>query len=67
MAKKTTTLTYRFRKGEQYHLDEIYEINGIANEHNWWKADDPSDESGTSGEEITITKNIEIKITVTAG
>ncbi len=57
-----TTTTYRFHKGEVTDLDGIYEIQGLGG-GDWWSASDPLD-GGDCGEVVTITRDIEIKITV---
>jgi hypothetical protein len=30
---------YNFKKGDRYHLDDIYEVQGIGGVH-WWEPDD---------------------------
>lgn len=60
----TKTQTHKFKKGQKFGLDEIYEVQGLGG-GDWWTADDPSDEGGSGGEEVTITENITIKITIT--
>jgi hypothetical protein len=49
------TKTRKFKKGEIYHLDEIYAIDGLCG-GDWWE---PKDESG---EIIQITRDITIQI-----
>lgn len=55
------TNTYKFRKGQKLHLDEIYDIQGLGHEvvGKWWEPDD-----GNGGEEVTITKDVEFTVTV---
>ncbi len=55
MERKTET--YKYREGQQLHLDEIYEIQGLAN-GDWWDHDhDDSDD-------IHVTRDVTIVITV---
>ena len=49
--------TLKFRKGDKYHLDDIYTYQGLGS-GDWWE---PIDEDG---EEILITKNIDIIIQI---
>lgn len=60
----TETQTYKFKKGQELHLDQIYDIMGLAGGR-WWTADDPHLEGGSGGEDVTILEDITIKITVT--
>ncbi len=54
---------HRFLKGEKYHLDTIYMIQGIGCAPElggqWWEPDDEA------GDNVTITRDITISITVT--
>lgn len=59
---------YKFKKGEIVSLDDIYVIQGLGH-GDWWektgKDVDDSDPMGTDmGEEIIITKDIKITITI---
>ena len=54
---KSKTTTYKFKKGEVIQLDHIYEIQGLAG-GDWWTRQDDMDE------ELTVTRDIEIKIIV---
>ena len=60
---KTTTETFRFKKGEKTHLDLIYDIQGLSN-GDWWEAPDPL-EMALDEEDVTILEDIIIKVTVT--
>lgn len=54
---------HEFKKGQKVHLDDIYEIQGLA-EGKWWKAVDPFDALDESEDEVTITEDIKITIIV---
>jgi hypothetical protein len=56
----TTTTTFRFKKGQQLHLDEIYDIQGLAGGH-WWERDEPDEYC----DDLHIVEDITIKIVVT--
>ena len=57
--------TYKFKKGQVLHLDDIYLIQGLA-DGKWWTASDPhDDEASDRGEIVTIVEDITIKIIVT--
>ena len=58
-----TTETFKFKKGQKLHLDQIWDIMGLAG-GNWWYADDPADPGGSAGEDVTIIEDITIKVTV---
>ena len=60
---KKTKETHKFKRGQKLHLDEIYEISGLAG-GNWWTADDPYDSEGSGGEEVEITEDITIEVIV---
>ena len=51
---------HSYKTGQKLHLDDIYHISGIGMDSvgEWWEADDED------GEEITITKDIDITITI---
>lgn len=57
-----TTEKHSFKKGQQMHLDEIYDIQGLA-DGDWW---DFEGEVGIFGpdDDIKIVEDIEITITV---
>lgn len=58
MTEKTK---YKFKQGQKLHLDQIYTIQGIENDSGqWWEHDDKDNES----DDITVTQDIEITITV---
>ena len=44
MGKKIVTKeVYDFKKGEIYHLDEIYDVQGIGSVH-WWEPDEANED-----------------------
>jgi len=51
-----TTEKYTFKKGVKKHLDDIYNIQGIAN-GDWWDHIDDN-----NGDDIIITRDITIII-----
>ena len=56
---------FQFKRGQQVHLDDIYIIQGLFSELEWWQAIDPSDAKlGDQEELVTITRDIEITIMV---
>jgi hypothetical protein len=57
------TQTHKFKKGQKLHLDQIYEFQGIGDSTvgKWWMPDD-----GDCGDEITVTQDIKITITIEA-
>lgn len=48
---------YKFKKGERYHLDDIYLIQGIGG-NDWWTHDGEE-----YSDDIVITRNHEFTIT----
>jgi hypothetical protein len=56
------TVTHRFKRGQQLQLDDIYLFSGLGDDvagvGKWWE---PNDEAG---EELTVTKDIEITVTI---
>lgn len=54
-----TSESFKFKKGQTSHLDEIYEIQGIGGGE-WW--DHQNHNCGIPSDEIKILKNIEITI-----
>jgi hypothetical protein len=59
---KKTTETHKFKRGQKLRLDDIYMIQGLAG-GKWWTAPDCSI-SEESDEDVTITEDITITITV---
>jgi len=59
----TTEQKFEFRKGQKLHLDDIYDIQGLA-EGDWWEVDytDPGNNGDENGDFIVITKSIDITI-----
>jgi len=57
----TNTFKYAFKKGQQVHLDEIYQIQGLGLDvegvGRWWRPND-----GAGDENLTITRDITISI-----
>lgn len=62
MAKKEEV--FRFKKGEILSLDKIYIIQGLGGGDWWEKVDGENDYATDVGEEVIITRDIEIKIIV---
>ena len=58
-----TTETHKFKRGQKLHLDDIYDIQGLAG-GSWWTGDDPNDDDGNQGELVEIVEDITITITV---
>ena len=58
------SVTYTFRKGENLGLDDVYEIQGILPFKWYQQHPDGTGEIGSEelGDEISILKDIEIKI-----
>jgi len=58
---RTHTTRYRFRRGQKVQLDAIYLIAGLGEDlgGRWWEPDDDA------GEDITITRDIDIMIAIT--
>ena len=56
------TVTHQFKLGQQLHLDDIYLFSGLGIDVSgigkWWEFDNEN------GEELTVTKDIEITITI---
>jgi hypothetical protein len=56
------TVTHKFKRGQQLHLDDIYLFSGLGDDvagiGKWWE---PNDEAG---EELTVTMDIEITVTI---
>lgn len=61
VVRATTTETFRFKKGQPIHLDDIYEIQGLAGGQ-WWQ---PADGEPEDSDRIVCVEDITIKITVT--
>jgi len=61
-----TTETHKFKKGQELHLDEIYNIQALGG-GDWWEAvpDGTIECPDTSGELVRIIRDTTIKITVT--
>ena len=54
-----TTETFKFKKGEVYALDTIYDIQGLGG-GDWWEH-----QGGETGSDnVEITRSIEIKISI---
>jgi hypothetical protein len=65
----TNKTVYKFKKGQITVLDNIYAIQSLGS-GDWWEKTgndvDPSDKMGADlGDEIIITRDIEITIIVT--
>ena len=62
----TNSKKYKFKRGQEIHLDRIYQIQGIGDDipgiGQWWKHKD-ADQGGDS-DELIVTQDIEIEITV---
>lgn len=56
---KKTTETRKFKRGEEVHLDEIYDIQGLAGGKWWTRRDGEDDDSDL----LVITETITITIT----
>lgn len=54
------TVSYKFKKGDLVRLDDIYEIQALAGGDWWERAPDAKDPD--SGEDLIITKDVEIRI-----
>jgi len=50
---------YKFKKGQKFHLDSIYSVQGLGG-GDWWEHEDDCEYS----DNVIITKTIEIKINV---
>ena len=67
----TETTTYRFKKGDRPHLDDVYNILSIIPNETYFQHDiadsNPNDttEENDSGESILFLKNVTIKVTIT--
>lgn len=63
------TETHKFRRGQKLHLDSIYNIQGLGCEPErggaWWEHTDGDGLHGP-GDNITITRDITITITVSS-
>ena len=61
MAKVTHKEKYVFKEGQKLRLDDIYDFHGIGNETigYWWE-----NYGGYADDDIVITRDIEIQITI---
>jgi hypothetical protein len=63
-----TTTIYKFKKGQETHLDEIYFIQSL-DDGDWWQHLDFDDRENSfghgDGDELVITRNITIEIKIT--
>jgi len=50
--------SYKFKKGERLHLDDIYNVQGIGG-NDWWDHED-----GEESCEIIITRDVHFEITI---
>lgn len=46
---------YKFKKGQQLHLDEIYTVQGLAG-GDWWDAEEDA------GDYVIVTRDVSIEI-----
>ena len=60
---KPTTETYKFTKGQELGLDQIYFIQGLGG-GDWWDHPDPDENGVVNDDEVIIQWDITIKITV---
>ena len=63
-----TKKIHKFKKGQETHLDAIYDIQGLDN-GDWWQHSDFDDRENSfghgDGDELVITRNITIEIKIT--
>jgi hypothetical protein len=71
MAKKEISKTvFEAKKGDIFHLDDIYSIQGLGPDsgRSWWKFTDSEEESEDDKTEgVLITRDVKIEIKVTLG
>lgn len=58
-----TTNTYKYKKGQEVHLDDIYDISGLAGGDWWAKIKEETQIKTDLSDDCRITRDIEIKIT----
>ena len=59
----TTTETHKFKRGQKRHIHDINIMRDIA-DGDWWAIPDPFDNCNANDNEVIITEDIIIKITV---
>jgi len=59
----TTTETYKFKRGQKRQIHDINIMRDIA-DGDWWAMPDPFDKCNANDNEVIITEDITIKITI---